>query len=424
MNSTNQHNMTPPSTRRLYPWVVITFCALFLFYKYILQVSPSVMTDQLMGHFHIQGLGLGNLAATYFYTYLVVQFFVGPSLDKYNPRTLTALAIAVCAIGAWVFAGADTLSTATLGRSIIGAGAAFATVSYFKMTALWFKPEHFALVGGLLATAAMVGSMAGQVPMAYLIETVGWQHSLFICSLLGFVIAFLFYVFVRNPKQGIKQTTNVDAFKLRDLVKLLKQKHNWILTFYSGLAFAPIAVFGGLWGNSFLQAAYHVTKPTAASLTSMLFLGLAVGGPVLGWLSDRLNKRLTVMFLGLVVSLVSLTAALYVSSLPLWLESLLLFFFGFGTGAFMIGFTIGKELNPVIFTASIVGLINTGDAIFGAFSEPLAGKLLDVCSRGHIVNGIPVFSVADYHVALAILPLYLFIAILLVFALKGNRGSC
>jgi MFS family permease len=411
-----------PPHHQSYPWIVIICCALFLFYKYILQISPSVMTDQLMAHFHIKGLGLGNLAATYFYTYLVVQLFVGPLLDKYNPRTLTALAIAICAAGAWVFADADTLTIATLGRAIIGVGAAFATVSYFKMTALWFEAKYFALVGGLLATAAMIGSIAGQIPMAYLVDAEGWQHSLFICSLLGFAIALLFYTCVRNKPQE-KTATTLKTFKLRDLATLLKQKHNWILTFYSGLAFAPIAVFGGLWGNSFLQVAYHVTKPTAASLTSMLFLGLAIGSPVLGWLSDRLHKRLSVMFWGLVVSLCSLIAALYISDLPLWLEGLLLFLFGFGTGAFMIGFTIGKELNPVIFAASIVGLINTGDAIFGAFSEPLAGKLLDICSHGHMANGAPVFSVADYHVALAILPIYLFIAILLVLTLKRNHET-
>ena len=36
---------------------------------------------------------------------------------------------------------------------------AFATVSYMKMTSLWFKPNQFAFVGGLLATAAMLGAV-------------------------------------------------------------------------------------------------------------------------------------------------------------------------------------------------------------------------------------------------------------------------
>lgn len=418
MNTDTQTSHHSGSTHRLYPWAVIAFCSLFLFYKYILQVSPSVMTDQLMHHFHIQGLGLGNLAATFFYMYLLTQLFVGPLLDKYNPRTLTALAIAISATGAFVFASADSLAMAMLGRSIIGAGAAFATVSYFKMTALWFKPQQFALVGGLLATAAMVGSMAGQVPLAYLVGSVGWRHSLFACSFLGFAIALLFYVCVRNKPKHNTPGTSISPFKLRDALILLKQKHNWILTLYSGLAFSPIAVFGGLWGNAFLQAAYHVSKPTAASLTSMMFLGLAIGGPVLGYISDKCHKRFAVMLWGLLLSLLTLVAALYLPKLPLALEGVLLFLFGFGTGAFMIGFTIGKELNPVILAASVVGLINTGDAIFGAFSEPLAGKLLDVFSHVPVTDTAHNFSLYAFHIALAILPLYLLLALVLLGLLR------
>ncbi len=151
--------------KNYYPWVVLALCASFLFYKYILQISPSVMTTQLMENFHINGTGLGNLAATYFYTYLIAQLLVGPLLDRFNPRILTALAMLICAIGIATFSQAQTLGVALLSRSLIGVGAAFATVSYLKIAAGWFKPNQFAFVSGLLATAAMVGSMTAQLPM-------------------------------------------------------------------------------------------------------------------------------------------------------------------------------------------------------------------------------------------------------------------
>lgn len=49
-----------------YPWLVIALAAAFLFYKYMLQVSPSIMTEDLMRVFQIQGTGLGNLTASFF----------------------------------------------------------------------------------------------------------------------------------------------------------------------------------------------------------------------------------------------------------------------------------------------------------------------------------------------------------------------
>ena len=129
------------------------------------------------------------------------------------------------------------------------------------------------------------------------------------------------------------------------------------------------------------------------------------------------------MFWGLALSLLCLTSALYLPNLSLSLEGTLLFLFGFGTGAFMIGFTIGKELNSVVLAASVIGLINTGDALFGAFSEPLAGKLLDVFWHGKMVAGSPVFSLHDYHLSLLMLPAYLVLALVMLLFLRKQMFS-
>jgi MFS family permease len=428
MTSTDKHDGINPNNNqyryrlsKIYPWVVVLFSSLFLFYKYILQVSPSVMTNDLMLHFHVNATGLGNLAATFFYAYLVVQLFVGPLLDKYSPRTLTALALAASALAALWFANAQSLLSASLARGLVGAATAFATISYMKMGTLWFKPEKFPFVSGLLATAAMLGSMAGQVPLGYMIMHVGWQLALFYSSVAGLALSGLYYVCVKDKTLTATALT-ITAPKSKDFLKLLKQKDNWLLLFYSGLAFSPLAVFGGLWGNPFLQEAYHASKSQAGLLVSCSFVGLAVGGPFLGWLSGRLNKQYEVMWFGLVLSLVSLSTAVYVPGLNDVLEGLSLLLFGFGTGAFMLGFVMGKVLNSVTLAASVVALINTGDAVFGAFSEPLAGKILDYSWNGKIVHGVHYFSVHDYHLALLMLPLYLGLAGLFLFGLKKNRN--
>src|SRR3990167_896726 len=277
-----------------YPWIVITLSAFFLFYKYVLQVSPSVITHSLMRQYHLDGAGLGNLAATFFYSYLIAQLFVGPILDKLGTRLLTALAILLCAIGAIGFAEAKNFTEAVVSRSLIGVGAAFATVSYLKIAAIWFKPERFALVSGLLATAAMVGSMCGQLPFALMVVHFGWQASIFYCGLFGVVLSVLFYIIVRENNPSANFQAKNTELKFRDVLSVLKSAPNWYLMFYSGLAFSPLAVFAGLWGDSFLQTAFHISKPDAAMLTSMSFLGLAVGAPLLGFVSERLSNRFTI----------------------------------------------------------------------------------------------------------------------------------
>ncbi len=400
------------TSKKFYPWLIILLCSLFLFYKYILQVSPSLMTKELEAFYHLDGAGVGNLAATFFYSYLVMQLFVGPLLDRFSPRKLTSLAIAITALGAIGFALAQGLVVVELCRALIGAGAAFATVVYLKMAALWFKPQRFAFVAGLLATAAMLGALCGQAPMAYLIEGQGWQRALFIVGVLGLLLALVFFILVRD-RSDVSVPHHGSQLTWRAVLQVLSKKTNWTIAAYSGLVFSPIVVLGGLWGNPFLQSAYHLSKLQSASLLSFMFVGLAIGAPVFGVLSDWLNKRLAVMTVGTCLSLVSILLLLYYPASSLLLVATSLFLFGFGTGVFMLGFTLAKELNPLPLAGTVIALINTGDALLGAITEPVTGRLLDSFSAGK-----DVFTVSDYQLALSLIPIYLVVGLVLLVVLS------
>jgi MFS family permease len=412
------------TSHRLYPWLVIALTAAFLFYKYILQVSPSIMTDDLMRVFQIQGTGLGNLAASFFYSFLLAQLFVGVLLDRYSPRLLTTIAILLCAAGIYIFSKAHTLSMATWARALMGVGAAFATVSYMKMTSLWFKPNQFAFVGGLLATAAMLGAVAGQVPLSFAVNTFGWRQSLYLCAVSGLILAGLFYLIVRDkPASASSETGTIEKFSFHDVWMVLNNKQNWLITLYSGLAFSPIDAFAGLWCIPFLKETYQVSHTQAAVLASLIFLGLAFGSPLLGLWSDRLNKRVSVMLINAFVALVTITLIIYVNHFPLWLLGTLLFIFGFSTGAFMLGFALGRELNKITVAATIIALINTGDIIFSALTQPLIGKLLDAHWHGKLIAGIHNFSALEYRHALSILPVYILLSLILLFFIRESNSQ-
>ena len=214
-----------------------------------------------------------------------------------------------------------------------------------------------------------------------------------------------------KERQGI----NLQAFKA-----LLGKRCNWYLMAYSGLAFSPLAVFGGLWGNPFLEVSLGLSKTEAAGLTSMMFLGLAVGGPLLGYIASRKQCSFKMMFCGSLLSLVSLSAVIY---LPMSAMAVAvgLFLFGFGTGSFMLGFDLGKNLNHLGLAASVIALINTGDALIGAVSEPFIGKLLDLASDG-LHQGAH-YSLSQFHYAFGLLPLYLLLALLCLIGIWRQNAN-
>jgi MFS family permease len=403
-------------SKTLYPWLVWVLAASFFFYKYLIQVSPGVMSSQLMSAFSLSGAGLGNLAACFFYGYLLMQIPVGILLDKWSPGKITSIAVWVCALGVLLFAHSFSLLAASLSRFLIGLSASFAAVSCFKLSSIWFPPRYFAFMAGLSMTAAMLGAICGQGTLSLAINQMGWRGALELVAFAGFVLSLLIWIMIKDKKvpHSHKLTIEPNDIKLMTKLKFIfNNKQTWLLSLYSGLAFAPVSVFGGLWGVSFLQQAYTLDIAQSANYVSLIFIGFAIGCPVTGWVSDYIGQRKLIMTLGTILALLSLTSILY---LPMSLKylSLFLFLFGLGASCFFLCFAMIREIHPLIFTATVLGFMNTFDSICEAITEPFIGKLLDLCWAGSYKNGARLFSLNDYHQSLLALIIYLIVALLLL----------
>ncbi|MFY7697537.1 MAG: MFS transporter [Legionella sp.] len=406
----------------IYPWIVWTIAASFFFYKYLIQVSPSVMTNELMAAFHINGAGLGNLSAFYFYAYLVMQIPVGMMLDKFSPRLLTTAAILLCSASTYIFSQTDLLWLACTSRALMGMGAAFAAVSCFKLAVLWFPAKRFALVSGMFMTAAMMGAVGGQMPLSLLVGQTGWRGALQIVALIGFSLSIFYFLIIRDKTKQRNSEQQVQEKTGQFLRTILFNKQTWLLSLYSGLAFAPVSVFGGLWGVPFLERSYGFSSTDAAFAVSCIFIGFAIGAPFWGWLSDYMGKRKPILFFATLSALICLIVVIYCPQLSMTPVIILLLLFGFEASGFFTSFAMIRELFPVMLAATVMGVMNTFDSICEALFEPLVGALLDSSGSNQIAHASqPVFSLQAYHQALLILPVSLFFALITLFFIKETH---
>lgn len=405
---------TPSRCSALYPWLIWLLGASFFFYKYLVQVSPSVMTAELTSTFRVTGAGLGNLSACYFYAYLVMQIPVGLLLDKFSPRYLTTFAILICSVSTLIFSQANSLAVACMARAAIGLGAAFAAVSCFKAATLWFAPRKFALISGMCMTAAMLGAVFGQAPLSFLVHHFNWRTALGIVGSVGVLLGLIYVVTVRDKPPEHVTPTSSNRQVLCHLKQIFQSKQAWLLSLYSGLAFAPISAFGGLWGVPFLKQAHHLNDTQAAFVVSAIFIGFAVGAPLLGWLSDWSGRRKPILLLGPLLALCTLSLVIYLPSENTSLLSTLLFLFGLGASGFFTSFAMIREVFPITLVATVLGFMNTFDSIFEALSEPLVGWVLDITRQSSHVLGISAFSTQGYHIALSLLPIYLLVALVVL----------
>jgi MFS family permease len=405
-------------------WVIWLLSALFMFYKYALEVSPSIMTATLMRSFDINGVQLGNLAAAYFYAYLIMQIPAGMLLDKFGPRKVTTIAILVAAFGNYIFSTADSLAVASIGRFLTGAGAAFAAVNCLKLIANWFPFRLFAFMAGLMMSVGMLGAVGGQAPLSAFIDALSWRPAMEIIGLGGVVLAALFWSIVRDRAPDHKFERHIVSQKIslfKSLRLILKNPQSWWVSAYSGFAFAPVMVFGGLWGVSFIQEGFGTPHNMAAQTVSLIFIGFAVGAPVFGWFSDWLGRRNIVMFWGTLIALLSISAVVYAPDLSQAVLVFLLFLFGFSISSFLLCFTVIREINLPLLAATAIGFMNAFDALFGAFSDPFTGKLLDINWNGTMSEGARVYPLAAYKMAFLTLPVYLIISLLLLFGVKETH---
>ena len=396
-------------------WLIWSLSALFYFYEFALQSSPSVMVPELMRDFQVTGTQLGHLSAFYFYAYAAMQIPVGLLLDRFGPRLLLTLACLICALGALAFSQTHSLGLAEIARFLMGIGSSFAVVSSLKLANLWFPAKRFALLTGLMVTFGMLGAIGGQTVLAPLVDSLGWRHSMMLLSLIGLLLAGLICGLVRNGEKftALQLSHQTNSYWL-GLKNILLTRQAWLMALYGGLMFAPTVAFGELWGVPYLISLFGVTRHVAAQVLSLIFVGWAIGSPVFGILTGYFNKNLLFMWLAPLGCLVTMAWILFVDHHSITPVALLLFFFGFFSSAFLAVFSLLKETTPERSVGTAMGFLNTLNELGPALLLPLFGWLLDRGWAGKIIDNTRSYSSQNYHDAALALMLVLGAAALLM----------
>ena len=393
---------TSPSPRyepRLLPLLAWGVAATFFFYAWVLRVAPSVMVEELMRDFAVGAGVLGHLSAAYFYGYAGMQIPVGLLLDRFGPRRLLTIAALVCAGGCVLFATGGSLAAVVAGRFLIGASAAFSLVGAMAIAGHWFPANRFAIFSGLAMAMGMAGGIFGQAPLRLAIEASDWRTTMLVVAAGGLLLALAAWATVRDRTRGVGGFTEV----LSGLGKVLRHRQTWLIALVGLGTSAPLLAFAGLWGVPFLEAAYGMSRTSAASLTSAFFAGWGIGAPLLGWLSDRIGRRREPLLIGLALKTVALAALIHIPGLSVPALVSLCFLVGlFGSGQILC-FALVKENHTLALSGTAIGFLNAVITGAGALFQPLVGVLLDTAWTGEIAGGARVYQAADYRFALSCL---------------------
>ena len=411
-------------TSKYSKWIIWLLAAIFYFYEFVLRVSPSVMIVELMRSFSITASAVGVMSAFYLYAYAPMQIPVGMLMDRFGVKTLLSIASIVVGLGTILFSLAHHVGLASFGRFLIGGGSSFAFVAMVYISSHWFPIKRRAFLIGIANSVAMLGASAGSGPLTTIIAKFGWRPTLFGFGIFGIVLAIsIFWALKLDPvsEKVEKHHAEIPTHPFSKLKTVCKNKQTWLNSCVALCFYMTTTAFAGLWGLTFIQTAYQVSKETAGYAMSMVFLGWLVGGPIVGHLSDRLGHRKFAIRMSILFTLLSLAPVIYFTSIPIELVYVLMFLVGVFSSAELLNFSLAIEINPLVVKATAAAFTNFMISCGDSLIQPLIGFILDIGWDGNLLSGIRTYSVQDFQVALTTLPVSLLIAFILTYFIKEGR---
>ncbi len=394
-------------------WIL---AASFFLAEYFARVAPSVMAHELMRDLHVTAFALGSLSAFFYYAYLMMQIPAGAMMDTLSTKRLLSVMAILCGLSCFLFAVSNNIFIADLTRVIMGFSAAFAFVGALKIANTWFPAYRFGLLAGATQALGMLGAALGEGPVASLVDQLGWRTTMHGIGGILLLIGLLMCITLRdasNSKSNLAATRDHMLNSLRGIGQVLKHPATWINGLFAGCLYAPTAAFAELWGPSYIHTVNHFSQIHAAEAISIIFIGWAVGSPLAGWLSDRIQRRKPIMWGSSLLSFLGISAILYLPHTHYVSLLSLLFFYGFCNVAVATAYAVAAEMHPQSLAGTAMGFTNMASVIVGASFQPLIGRLLDLGWQGTMLHGAPLYSADNFKSAMTLLPLCAFIALVL-----------
>lgn len=397
-------------------WLVCLTASLFFFYEFVQMMMFNALNPSLMQAFNITATDVGKISSAYFYANILFMFPAGILLDRFSTRKIILSAMLCCIAGTLFFSLATNIHLAMICRFLTGIGGSFPFLCCLRLSSRWFPPRKWALVSGMMVTVAFIGGIAGQTPMTFLIEIVGWRHALQVDALLGIFFTYLIYLQVQDyPNNCAIEISTPKKLAVWVAIKnAILNKQNWFYGIYTSMLNLPVMLLGAIWGGLYLVQVFALTKTQASYVTSMILAGTIVGSPILGWLSDCVGLRKIPMIICAILSLILILILMYSTSLTITELAILFFFLGFITSAQIISYPAISESNPHEMSASALGLASVLIMSAPAIFQPVFGWLMDLTWDGKKIDGVPFYSIASFHHALMIMPIAFIVGIMVI----------
>lgn len=362
-------------------WTLWAIASFFYAYQYILRVMPSIMLEDIMQQFHVPATSFGQFSGIYYIGYALMHIPVGLFLDRFGPKKVMPICILLTVVGLLPLLFSTQFIYPLLGRACIGIGSSAAILGVFKIIRMLFKEKLFTRMLSFSVMIGLIGAIYGGAPASYLSTKMGYHAVIQIFALIGVVLAIVTYVVVPSMQSPFKTSI------FSDVQEVLSNRKVIGTCLCTGLMVGPLEGFADVWGPTFFKYVYGWEGNVAASVSSMTFVGMCFGSPVLNYIAEKV-KSLLLTIIGAGICMMSVFSFMLIYSMTSTMLTMPFLIVGMCCAYQILAiYKASTYVRPEVagFTTACANMIIM---LFGYGFHALIGKIIDVMGGPAIPNAL------------------------------------
>ncbi|MEH7014096.1 MFS transporter [Neobacillus niacini] len=407
-----------------YRWVVFSTVLLAYFLIISQRTAPGLITDQLMKDFHVSAAVIGFMSSFQFFAYAGLQIPIGLLSDRFGPNRFLILGTILTGIGCIIYSFSPNEYVLIFSRFLVGTGDAMIFLNLVIILSQWFKAQEFVKLLGVISLVASLGSLTATVPFSAWISLAGWRTPFLTIGIILALSSYLLYtVLVLKPKKIFKDDFEMkkNKYKNRESVwrilrRTISARQAWA-TFlcHFGLVGAYVG-FIGSWGVPYGIHVLELSRSEASQLMMYGLFGAILGGPLISWITSRLDSIKKVYSFVHVITFFSWLGLFLSGVKPSFILVVVLFFLiGFGNGASALTFAVVRKSFPIEEVGVVTGFSNMGGFLSAVLLPIVFGNVLDLFPQDTINVG--------YHYGFIIPVLFSLVGLLGVIMIKEEKSE-
>lgn len=381
-------------TSHILLWLVASF---FYAYQYIIRVLPNIFNAEINQRFLFSPEQFGQFSGIYYIGYAVSHIPLGLMLDRFGPKKVLPVCVMLSAVGLLPMVYAEHWIHPIIGRFLMGLGSSAAILGVFKIIRMTFAEDYFTRMLGISVAIGVLGAIYGGLPIHCLSQYFSWEQITLMLIAVGVGLSgCLYFLTPKNSERANPQSI------VKQMWDVFKNPYVMSVCFFAGMMVGPLDGYADVWATSSLKTIYGMDAAVAATLPSLIYIGMCVGSPVLSTLAD-ISKRYFEVIIVSGILMGSCFGLMLTGCLSMPMLSAILLVLGF-LSAYQI---------PAIYQASTftprqaaltTSLANMIIMLFGYVFHSVIGVMISMSWSGAMEQGAPYYSPQDYQFGLSVIP--------------------